>query len=268
MSVPSLATEQYQYLDSPAGVILNSDAVLPFFDVTTIDGLDSAPISPVQSDQYGIDGGFVDAPNEGVRTVTIEGTVYANPTALETYLNKLKANFAPVNIDQPFYFCTDDESTVHFVNGKSLGFHYPKDNQRSYGVVNAQIQIVCQDPRIYSTTLRKVTINPGASGSISIQGNRDTPPTITLNGPLTAPIVVTYGTVTLTYNVTIASGHSVTIDVLNRTVMNETGANVRPSLVMSPSGAWPLLTPGANLFSLAAAAGTGTLVVTGRSAWR
>lgn len=267
MSIPTLKTEEYQYLDSPKGVLLNSDVTLPFFDVTSIDGLDGAPVSPIQSDQYGIDGGFVDAPYEGVRTITVEGTVYASPTALESYLNKLKANFRPVSIDQPFYFRTDDESTVHFVNGKSLGLHYQKTNQRSYGSVDCQFSIVCQDPRIYSTTQRNVTVVVGNSGSVSIQGNRDTPPILRLQGPLTAPVIVTYGAWTLTYAVTIAAGHSVTIDVLNRTVVDETGANQRPNLSLTPVGSWPYLTPGSNVFDLAAAGGTGSLLIQGRSAW-
>lgn len=268
MSVPSLNTEEYQYLDYPTGLILNSSVALPFFDITSIDGLDSSPVVPIQSDQPGSDGGWVDAPNESVRTITIEGTAYALPTALESYLNSLKANYAPSGVDQPFYFRTDDESTVHFCNGKSLGFHYTKDNRRSSGIVDGQIQIVCQDPRIYSTVQRQTTVAVGSNNSISIQGNRDTPPTLTLNGPLTAPITITYGIYTLTYLDTLTTEHIV-IDVLNRHVYNlNTGNNKRGRLTISPTGKWPMLMPGSNVFALAAAGGTGTLSITGRSAWR
>lgn len=267
MTVPTLTAEQYQYMDS--GVLLNGGSTLPFFDVTRVSGLDSAPIDAQPLNIPGRDGGFVDAPFESVRTVTVEGTVYASVTALETYLNSLKANFAPTVSDQPFYFRHDDTATVKMVNGKSLGFNYDKDSQRRLGIVDASFSIICGDPRIYSSTLSTMAVARAGNNTMTLVGNRNTPATLVLAGPLTAPITITYGSYTLTYNTTLTAGQSITIDLLARTVIDNTGANKRSSLTISPTAKWPLLDgSGANLIALGSSSGTGNLTVNARSAWR
>jgi phage-related protein len=268
MTVPALGVEQYQYTDT--GVLLNADVNLPFFDVSSVAGLDGTPAVSSSFNSTGQDGGFVDAANEDIRTVTVEGTVYAAPGNLETYLDQLKANFAPRSSDAPFYFRLDDNVIPRMVNGKSQGFVYTKDNRRSIGVVDAQFSIVCADPRVYSSTLLSMTVARGGSNTLVLGGNRPTPPLFQLVGShTTSGLVITVGSVTLTYNATIASGRTVTIDVLNRLVYDDIGtAGLRDKLVISPVGAWPFLNPGNNLVSLTSAAGTGNLVVSARSAFR
>jgi hypothetical protein len=266
MSVPALTNEQYQFLDS--GQLLNGAVAVPFFDVMSIDGLDSADVTPTSLDQTGRDGGYVDALYESIRTISIEGTVYASPTALEAYLDLLKQNFAPVAVDQPFYFKHDSDATVHMCMAKSLGFNYTKDVQRRLGIVDAQIQLLCQDPRIYSSTLQTMNVAIAGNNTMTLAGNRDTPMTFQLVGPLTNPITITYAGQTLTYNAAITAGHSVVIDTNARTAIYDGTINVRNSLVLSPTAKWPLFQPGNNLVALAAAGGTGNLVVTARAAWR
>lgn len=266
MSVPALLVEQYQYTDT--GVLLNADPPVPFFDVTAVTGLDNAPIPASTFNLIGRDGGFGDAPNEDLRTVTVEGTAYASVSALETYLNSLKANYAPTKVDQPFYFRTDDTATVKMVMGKSLGFNYTKDSNRRLGIVDGQFSIICGDPRIYSSTLSTMSVARAGNNTMNLVGNRDTPPTFVLIGPLTAPITITYGAFTLTYSVTLTAGQTVTIDTLNKTVTRENGTNVRGSLTLSPTAQWPIFASGANLVALGSSSGTGTLTVNARSAWR
>jgi len=266
MTVPTLAVEQYQYTDT--GVLLNGDPPVPFFDVTSVDGLDGTPVSLSSLNQMGRDGGYADAANEDLRTVTVEGTVYASVTALETYLNLLKANFAPSASDQPFYFRHDDTATVKMVMGKALGFTYTKDTLRRIGSADAQFSIVCGDPRIYSSTLSTMAVARAGNNTMALVGNRDTYPTFILNGPLTAPITITYGSFVITYTVTITTGHSVTIDTAAKTCIDDLGNNVRGNVTLSPVAKWPVFGPGNNLVALGSSSGTGNLTVNARSAWR
>jgi phage-related protein len=115
-----------------------------------------------------------------------------------------------------------------------------------------------------------MTVARGSSNTLVLGGNRPTPPLYQLVGShTTAGIVITVGSVTLTYNAAVASGRTVTIDVLNRLVYDDIGTSgLRNNLVISPTGAWPFLQPGNNLVSLTSASGTGNLVVSARSAFR
>jgi hypothetical protein len=83
--------------------------------------------------------------------------------------------------------------------------------------------------------------------------------TVTLNGPLTVPTLTnsTLG-VALTYNGTIASGHSVTFDVLRFTAVTDTGANVVSSVVHSGARMWMAVGNGANSLLLSSTNGSDT----------
>ena len=93
------------------GVLLNTDPIIPFedlssafVDITNIQGLSSAPFRTTERSREGQDGGFIDAELEEMRTIIIDGTVYAPTYALEPYLESLKANYAPSKTTKPFYF--------------------------------------------------------------------------------------------------------------------------------------------------------------------
>jgi phage-related protein len=255
MPTPTLAAEEYQYLD--AGVKLNGGSALPFVDVVSVDGLDSAPLRSQFTEREGEHGAWIDAEFESSRTVTIEGIVYASPTALETYLDSLKANYAPQTSPQLFYFGTD--AGTRAVLGKSLGLRYAKDRARSFGSVPIQIQIACEDPRIYTPNL----VTQSIPGTLVLNGNRDTVGTITINGPRTNP-TITIGDTTFTFALTLVSGESVVIDLNRRTVLKGS-TNVRNSMTLT--GNWPKLQPGANVFTVGGT-GAGTITVSARSAWR
>jgi len=259
MSVPTLLAEQYQFQDT--GVLLNGTSAVPFVDLTAVSGLDSAPVREAVQSREGQHGGWVDATYQDPRTVTLEGTVYASPTALDTYLDSLKANFAPTATDQPLYIGTDITS-VRMVNGRSLGFSYKKDSKRRVGSADFQVQIVCRDPRIYATTVTSLAAN----GTLTLGGNRDTVGTITLAGPLTNPTVTLNGT-TFTFAATsLTAGHSIVIDLDYKTVIQDGTTNVRSAMTMN--AAWPVLNAGANTYSFTTGGGAGTVTVAARSAWQ
>lgn len=259
MPAPTLSPEQYQFTDT--GVLLNDSPSLPFVDITLVDGLDSAPVRTSSTDREGIDGGFNIADYESYRTVTIEGSVYASVTAMETYLDQLKANFAPVKTPQPFHFGTDNGQRLVFA--RSTGFRYQKDQARRLGVVNFQVQLLCDDPRLYSST----AVTSGAfatTGSIVLSGNRDSNATLTISGAKTNP-TITQGSNVFTFNATTIAGDTIVIDLESRTVVKNGTINLRPSMTIT--GGWYLLEPGTTNFTLGGS-GTGTLTVDSRSAWR
>src|SRR5688572_6728883 len=129
MAIPTLEVEQYQYKDT--GVLLNGDPPGSFFDVLKVSGLDSAPTRTQTADREGVDGGYVDSEFETIRTVVLEGNIYADPFNMETYLDALKENFAVTNVNQPLYFQTD--AGIRMINGKAQGIRYDKDQLRRLG---------------------------------------------------------------------------------------------------------------------------------------
>ena len=141
MPTPTLNPEEFQYGDT--GMLLNGSVALPFVDLTKIAGLDSTDIRSVTHDREGQNGGYLDSQYETLRTVTLEGTIYAAVTAMETYLDQLKANYAPRTTAQALYFGTD--AGVRAVFGKPLGIKYDKDALRRLGKAEMQVQVVCED---------------------------------------------------------------------------------------------------------------------------
>src|SRR5687768_9358567 len=98
-------TDEFSYQLGDAGIILNPDSLsTPFVDITRVTGLDSPPFRTTERDHEGTDGGFMDAEYEKGRPIILEGLAYANGSELESFLDDLKANFAPSRTLLPFYF--------------------------------------------------------------------------------------------------------------------------------------------------------------------
>ena len=149
---------------------------------------------------------------------------------------------------------------------------------RRLGKAEFQVQIACEEPRIYDSTVTTVTIAVAGNGTATLIGNRQAPAIMRLNGPLTNP-AITFSGITMTFNTTLIAGQYIDIDLVLRTCLRETGASVRHlmtftggtwvgnELVTHPV-TWYLLNGGSSTLSLEASAGTGNLVITTRSAWR
>ncbi len=86
--------------------------------------------------------------------------------------------------------------------------------------------------------------------------------TVKLNGPLTNPVLTnsTAG-VSVTYNAVIASGHYVTLDILNYTAVDDAAVNQVQYVGHAGSRMWSCLLPGANTMALTADSGSGTAVL-------
>lgn len=286
----SIGLNDYTFQLTNTGVALNTDASTPFVDITKVSGLDNAPYRETLRDHEGTDGGFIDAEFEKGRDIILEGVIYANIGTVETYLDLLKANFAPVTAPVPFYLKAPGVvERVVFV--KPRGVRYDWDTARRLGMTQAQFLMYAEDPRIYESTLNNLVLAYGGSaglglafnvgfnvnfgggatpsgGTVTNSGNRPTPAVFTITGPIDNP-VITNSTVgkSLGFTISLAVGETLTVDTVNRTVYLNGNLNRRNTLT-SPN--WFFLEVGSNIIVFGGASGTGatTLSVAYRSAWR
>lgn len=283
-------TDYYSFRYRDDGVVLNGDSsTVPFIDVLSVDGLDNAPFRATNRAREGDDGGFVDAEFEDMRTIVLEGNIYAAPGSLESLLDSLKSNFAPQRSPQPFYLLAEGvgERTIFC---KSLGMRYRWTTDRGLGQVAFQIQLQAEDPTIYgpaqtlTATLAGVSTGygynksynrgyggtTGTVGAVTLNnsGNRDTGGQIVITGPVTNPAVVHDNTgYRLQFNITLAVGETLVVDLRNRTVLLNGTTNRRGTMLGTST--WFKLSPGYNSIRfLGTSAGTPTLGVTFRPAYR
>lgn len=283
-------TDEFSYRLGEDGVILNPDSLtVPFVDITKVEGLDSAPIRSTERDHEGTDGSFMDAMYEKGRNVLLEGMAYtSDPATTESFLDSLKANWAPRKTLIPFYFKKPGVNE-RFLLVKPLGCRYNVDTLRRVGSTDIQFQCFAEDPRIYSSNVHEETItqsqtaltgrayNRGynygygtvvdpSSKNIVIGGNRPTPVTFTIYGPAEQPTIIheTQG-IQMIFDLSLASGSALTVDTYYHTVRVD-GANRRAALV-DPT--WIMFEPGDNIIRYRSQIdGGSTLVVRCYDAWR
>jgi tail protein len=289
LTLPGTDIEQYCFGNGP---VLNTDVSLPFVDVETVQGLDNAPVRSQTHDRDGTDGGYVDAEFETIRTVTLEGTIYTAVGAFESFMDQLKACFAPTRTSVPLTFTTD--AGTRFVMGKSQGIRYDKDSGRRLGIASFQVQIICEDPRIYSVELAAARaalaqyamtgrgynksydfgygpFTQGNSCNLVLKGNRESPGQMTLVGPVLNPGIVndTLG-ITMNFGLTLADTDSLIIDLNTRSVLLNGTANRRSALQFT-SGGWYMFQPGSNTLRMIGSpvgVGNAALLAQAYPAWR
>jgi hypothetical protein len=271
-----------------SGVVLNDDSIQPFVDVTEVTGFDSATYRETVRDHEGVDGGFLDAEFETGRDIILDGAAYSDVETIEAFLDELKANFAPRASPAPLVFkAAGRDERVVFV--KSRGVRYKWQQEYRLGIVPLQILMYAEDPRFYDNAIQSVVIPfggpattgfgfslgfnfgfgavvPPSSGTVVVGGNRPTPATLTVQGPVVNPrIINTTDGLTLSFLITLGASDILTIDLANRTATLNGVSNVRSTLV-EPN--WWLFNPGSTSLVFGGGSGTGTLTVQYRNAWR
>jgi hypothetical protein len=130
--------------------------------------------------------------------------------------------------------------------------------------------LVAADPRIYSTTLNTNTqLQADGFQTWTNQGDYLSPPSLKINGPGTNPSVFN-GTLGIIFNgLVLTAGQYVVVDLVQRTVVDQSGAN-RFGTVDFLNTAWWQLGPNNNSVKITWASGNtaaSTLVGTWRDAW-
>jgi hypothetical protein len=273
-------------LDS--GPILNDDsASVPFVDIDKVVGLDSAPYRETIRDHEGTDGGFIDAEFERGRDVILEGMIYLDSNNDETYLDELKANFAPRTAPVSLVLKPPGvDERVIFV--KPRGVRYDWESVRRVGMTPAQFLMYAEDPRIYDNSLLSTLIPfgglattgfgfsfgfdlsfgvtvPPAGANVVNAGNRPMPAVMTVAGPVVNPRIINQtDSRTLEFEVDVPAASSLVIDLVNRTVVLD-GTNARGFLTTAE---WWLFNPGTTMILFGGASGSGSLTIEYRNAWR
>jgi len=283
-------TEDLTFQLGDTGIILNTDSSgLPFVDVQSVLGLDSTPYRETRRERENADGGFMDAEFERGRDILINGDIIADSDTMETYLDSLKANYAPSSTLVPFYYKAPgiDERVIYV---KPLGVKYDWEQLRRTGQAKAQFKMFAEDPRLYASVITNTDVPFATGGSsgfgfnlgfdfgfgassssdgilVNNLGNRPTPALFTITGPSDTPTIRddTYGH-SLTFAIVLGTGETLTVDTQYKTVKLNGNTNRRSSLI-TPD--WFYLQQGETFLRYNAVSGANSVMnVQFRSAWR
>lgn len=277
---PSLNDYEFQFDDT--GTTLNTDDMgLPFIDVLSVDGLDTAPLRTSTDEHQGMDGTYIDSPFVSARTIVISGNLYTDPDDTDTLLNQLRADYTKDDV-RPFYFQLPGQSTK-FINCQGGGFRYSIDGGRRAGMTSVQATLVAEDPYIYDANPTSATVSvptlsilgtsfnalfnlgfggalPNFGATVTNQGNHTAYPLITITGPVTNPVLVdSYSGTTMALNVTLTAGDILVIDTRLKSIVLDGTVSRRTAL----SGRqWISVPPGiSDTISFTADSGTGSCTV-------
>lgn len=199
MAIPVLNNYEYQYMEG--GVLLNNSTSLPFIDVHNISGLSMPKIDAKTIEYDGRHGGYAYAQYVGMRTIIIDGVLYANSNTISATLDTLTTNFAPKEEDFPFFF-KEPGIVQRYILCKPIACDYDVDNLRNYGASKIQIQLSAGDVTKYANKA-DVTMVPSAQYNFTNVGNLETYPEFTISGAYSSMSIVhiqSGNTVTIEYN--------------------------------------------------------------------
>jgi hypothetical protein len=283
--------DDHSYRLGSTGVVLNptDTSVLPFVDIVKVGGLDSAELRTTERDHEGVDGGFLDAEFEKMRTITFEGQIITNHIGTESFLDRLKGDWAPRRTTIPLYF-QHPGIAERLIFVKPLGVKYDIDELRRVGSVDAQFMCQAENPSIFDSNLITLPINQGLSVATGFgfpfgfpfgfgaavdptttnaynSGNRPATAIFTIPGPVTNPRILSTTTGDeLRFVIDLAASDYLEIDLYNRTVRLNGTASRRGSL-LEPN--WFMLEVGDNFLQYRAdTAGNPPASVSYRNAWR
>lgn len=255
------------------------------FGVIKVEGLDPPDIRSDIVEKAEDHGSYVFAQYLSHRLITFEGDLMTDAD-FESRITELRGAFVPRTTAAPLSFLIGDTEKVVFC--KPLRTAFPIDRAYSYGDGRWTVQLVAEDPRIYSAELQSGTLTPftangigfdvafpvdfggGEGGSMGMvnAGVFGTPPITRIDGPVTNP-KVTNVTVDkfLRVDITLAVGEFLILDHAARTVMLN-GESSRYSQLTTDSEWWNL-EAGSNTirFDGSNTGGATQVIVTWRDAW-
>jgi hypothetical protein len=277
---PSLNDYEFQFDD--VGTTLNTDDMgLPFIDILSVSGLDTAPLRTSTDEHQGMDGTYVDSPFVSARTIVLTGNLYTNPSDPDSLLDSLRADYTKDDV-RPFYFQLPNRPT-RFINCQGGGFRYDIDGGRRAGLTAIQATLVAEDPYIYDAIPASITIAvptlsilgmsfnvafnlgfggalPNFGATVTNNGNHTAYPLITITGPVTNPVIVDSNSgTTMALNISLAAGDILTIDTRLKSIILNNFVSRRTSMT---GRQWISVPPGvSDTISFTADAGTGSCTV-------
>ncbi len=234
---------------------------------TPVDGIDMPTLRVGQQErplQYGTQ---VPAQLYGGRSVTLNGIVwgasvsdhYGRRRGLEAAVSIIRSNYNAVGLLHKF--TTDDNLDLQFVAFLQT-FSLP-DLYLNHSDFTSTF--LAEDPRLYSQTQHSHDVALG-SDSVSNAGSMITPPLLEFIGPLTNPrLTQTDLSQVFKIDTTIASGHSVIVDIAANTMVLDGSTNYNQ--YFDGGNIWWQLLAGTNHLNLSADSGSGKCNVKWRDAY-
>lgn len=251
------------------------------YQILSVDGLESLPGIRNQDDNRGYhDGMFTGRDFLSGRTISIIFNTFGDSNgSAQTNYNTIQRTLLPqTQGTTPLYFKFPNIPTSEqFTQARVRSLRTTVDPNYTYGYITSQVEFFCPDPNYYNNNLQTsvMAISPAlgrtynktfnytyGGGSTNVTttitniGWATTYPTITINGPITNPVVgdLTSGN-TLYFTGTYSSSDILEIDLYNQ-LITLNGAPARNLLI---SGTWFDAPPGNSLYFFT---GTGTLAGT------
>ena len=251
------------------------------YQILSVDGLESLPSIRNQDDNRGYhDGMFTGRDFLSGRTISIIFNTFGDSNgSAQTNYNIIQSTFLPqTSGTTPLFFkFPNSPSSEQFVNARVRGLRTTVDANYTYGYITSQVEFFCPDPNYYNNNLQTAnmlisaalgrtynrtfnyTYGGGSSSvttTISNIGWATTYPTITIQGPITNPIIgnTTSGNI-LNFTGTYSALDTLEIDLYNQLIT----LNGNPARNLLISGTWFDAPPGNSNFFFT---GTGTLAGT------
>ena len=250
------------------------------YPILSVDGLESLPFIRAQDDNRGYaDGMFSGRDFLGGRNVSLIFTTLASGgnSAQVNYNTIQQALLPQTSGTTPLYFKLSSAAGEQFVNARVRALRTSVDPNYTYGYITSQVDFFCPDPNYYNSNLQTANMLISAAlgrtynktfnytyggGSATVTttiqniGWATTYPTITINGPITNPVIgnSTSGD-TLYFTGTYSALDVLEIDLYNQLIT----LNGNPARNLLISGTWFDAPPGNSNFFFT---GTGTLAGT------
>jgi hypothetical protein len=252
------------------------------YQILSVDGLESLPSIRNQDDNRGYhDGMFTGRDFLNGRVISIIFNTFGdNNGSAQTNYNTIQRTLLPqTSGTTPLYFKFPNSPTSEqFVNARVRNLRTTVDPNYTYGYITSQVDFFCPDPNYYDNNLQTSVMQISAAlgrtynktfnytyggGSATVTttisniGWGTTYPTITINGPITNPVVgnSTSGD-TLYFTGTYSALDLLEINLYDQ-LITLNGAPARANLLIS--GTWFDAPPGNSNFFFT---GTGTLAGT------
>ena len=258
------------------------------YGVRKVEGLDPPETRTDLIEKAEDHGSFVFARYLTHRTITIEGDLVGDPNnGFEDKVTDLRAAMIPQESVSPLTFLIPG-AVEKVVYAKPIRCSFPIDVAYGLGTCEWAVQLVAEDPRIYSSELFATTLVPlvefgigfdvafdldfgGATGNTASainEGTFPTPPITRIDGPVTNP-KVTNVTVDkfLRVELEVPVGQYLILDHQARTV--KLGGTASRYSQLTPDSEWWQLAPGDNdlRFDGEGEGGSTLATVSWRSAW-
>lgn len=256
-------TEDYTYTLERSGsdLVLNTDSVLPFYDVTKVSGLDMPDVTVYSDDIDGMHGGVVYARYTQPRTVVFEGTLYADPMNFDVEFENAMKFMIPSSSTLKLWY-KQPGIAARYMSVLPIALKSDVDTGRRIGSAAYQLQFIAADPRKYIDET-DLTLADAVGQIAHNSGTVETWPTVTINGIYSNPTFTNSAQgLSFTVTHTASTADEMIVDFATRSV---TINGVQSSSLVS--GHWWSVSPGDNNVSINVASGTPTMTFSYRSGW-